>query len=87
MQRWLARCFRLLCWIVFPVGHAGLRKGRHAGVAGECGAQDVERISHLPVLLVIDVSRQAQSAEAVVRGFAAHDLAVRIAGRNQGFYG
>ena len=29
---------------------------------------------------MLDVSRQAQSAAAVVRGFAAHDPAVRIAG-------
>ncbi len=34
----------------------------------------------LPVVLVIDVARQAQSAAAVVRGFATHDPAVRIAG-------
>src|SRR2546429_527499 len=34
----------------------------------------------LPVLLVLDVSRQSQSAAAVVRGFAAHDPAVRIVG-------
>ena len=35
---------------------------------------------HLPVLLVLDVSRQAQSAAALVRGFATHDPAVRVAG-------
>jgi cobyrinic acid a,c-diamide synthase len=34
----------------------------------------------LPVVLVLDVSRQAQSAAAVVRGFATHDPTVRIAG-------
>ena len=35
---------------------------------------------HLPVVLVLDVARQAQSAAALLRGFAAHDPAVRIAG-------
>lgn len=34
----------------------------------------------LPVLLVLDVTAQSQSAAAVVRGFAAHDPALRIAG-------
>jgi len=34
----------------------------------------------LPVVLVLDVSRQAQSAAALVRGFATHDPAVHIAG-------
>ena len=34
----------------------------------------------LPVLLVIDAARQAQSAAAVVRGFASHDTQVRVAG-------
>jgi cobyrinic acid a,c-diamide synthase len=35
---------------------------------------------NLPVLLVVDVSRQAQSAAALVRGFATHDPAVNVAG-------
>jgi cobyrinic acid a,c-diamide synthase len=34
----------------------------------------------LPVLLVLDVSGQSQSAAAVVRGFASHDPALKIAG-------
>jgi cobyrinic acid a,c-diamide synthase len=34
----------------------------------------------LPVLLVVDVAGQAQSAAALVRGFAAHDPEVRIGG-------
>jgi cobyrinic acid a,c-diamide synthase len=47
------------------------RRGATADLAAHFG---------LPVVLVLDVSRQAQSAAAVVRGFAAHDPAVRMAG-------
>jgi cobyrinic acid a,c-diamide synthase len=47
------------------------RRGATADLAAHFG---------LPVLLVLDVARQAQSAAAVVRGFASHDPAVRIAG-------
>jgi cobyrinic acid a,c-diamide synthase len=51
------------------------------GALGRTGATaDLAAHFKLPVVLVIDVSRQAQSAAAVVRGFAAHDPAVRIAG-------
>ncbi len=49
--------------------------------SGERGATaDLAAHFRLPVVLVLDVSRQAQSAAAVVRGFASHDPAVRIAG-------
>ncbi len=41
---------------------------------------DLAALFGLPVILVLDVARQAQSAAAVVRGFGAHDPAVRIAG-------
>jgi cobyrinic acid a,c-diamide synthase len=51
------------------------------GEANRRGATaDLAAHFNLPVLLVLDVARQAQSAAAVVRGFAAHDPAVRIAG-------
>ncbi len=50
---------------------AGGRRGATADLAAHFG---------LPVVLVIDVARQAQSAAALVRGFAVHDPAVRIAG-------
>ena len=61
-------------------GVMGLFDGTN-GVAGRRGATaDLAAHFRLPVLLVLDVSRQAQSAAAVVRGFAAHDPAVRIAG-------
>ncbi len=51
------------------------------GAPGRRGATaDLAAHFRLPVVLVIDVARQAQSAAAVVRGFATHDPAVRIAG-------
>jgi cobyrinic acid a,c-diamide synthase len=49
----------------------GGRRGATADLAARFG---------VPVILVLDVSRQAQSAAAVLRGFAGHDPAVRIAG-------
>jgi len=51
------------------------------GVSSRRGATaDLAAHFGLPVVLVVDVARQAQSAAALVRGFAAHDPAVRIAG-------
>jgi len=51
------------------------------GAACESGTTaDLAAHFKLPVVLVLDVARQAQSAAAVVRGFASHDPAVRIAG-------
>jgi cobyrinic acid a,c-diamide synthase len=61
-------------------GVMGLFDGA-AGISGRSGATaDLAVHFGLPVVLVLDVSRQAQSAAAVVRGFATHDPAVRIAG-------
>src|SRR5258708_30473390 len=52
-----------------------------AGSPGRCGTTaDLAARFQLPVLLVLDVAGQSQSAAAVARGFAAHDQAVRIAG-------
>jgi cobyrinic acid a,c-diamide synthase len=51
------------------------------GSPGRCGTTaDLAARFRLPVVLVLDVAGQSQSAAAVVRGFAAHDRAVRIAG-------
>jgi cobyrinic acid a,c-diamide synthase len=52
-------------------GHEPGRSGAAADLAARFG---------LPVLLVLDVSGQSQSAAAVARGFQLHDPAVRIAG-------
>ena len=48
---------------------------RRSGATADLAAQ-----LRLPVLLVLDVSGQSQSAAAVVRGFSSHDPAVRIGG-------
>jgi len=51
------------------------------GAPGRSGATaDLAARLRLPVLLVLDVSGQSQSAAAVARGFACYDPAVRIAG-------
>lgn len=51
------------------------------GPEGERGsAADLCARHGLPVLLVLDVGGQAQTAAAVLRGFATHDPAVRVAG-------
>jgi cobyrinic acid a,c-diamide synthase len=58
--------------------------GLFDGVAGPPGrtgsTADLAGRLRLPVLLVLDVSGQSQTAAAVVRGLASHDPAVRIAG-------
>ncbi len=52
-----------------------------AGSPGRCGTTaDLAARFALPVVLVLDVAGQSQSAAAVLRGFASHDPAVRIAG-------
>jgi len=61
-------------------GVMGLFDGA-AGIAGQSGSTaDLAAHFNLPIVLVLDIARQAQSAAAVVRGFAGHDPAVRIAG-------
>jgi len=52
-----------------------------AGPAGRTGAAaDLAARLRLPVLLVLDVSGQSQTAAAIARGFATHDPAVAICG-------
>ena len=58
--------------------------GLFDGVDAERGrtgaAADLARHFGLPVILVLDVSGQSQSAAAVLRGFATHEPDVRVAG-------
>jgi cobyrinic acid a,c-diamide synthase len=58
--------------------------GLFDGVPGEAGrtgaSADVAAALAMPVLLVIDVSGQAQSAAAIVKGCAAYDERLRVVG-------
>jgi len=66
--------------LVVIEGAMGLFDGV-AGAPGRCGtAADLAARYQVPVVLVLDVAGQSQSAAAVLRGFAAHDPAVRIGG-------
>jgi cobyrinic acid a,c-diamide synthase len=68
--------------IVVIEGVMGLFDGAaDAGAHGRHGTTaDLAAHFGLPVVLVLDVARQAQSAAATVRGFCAHDPVVRVAG-------
>ncbi|RFC68138.1 MULTISPECIES: cobyrinate a,c-diamide synthase [Mesorhizobium] len=58
--------------------------GLFDGIGGEAGrsgsAADLARRYGIPVLLVLDVSGQSQTAAAVAKGFAAYDPDVKMAG-------
>ncbi len=58
----------------------GLFDGVAGGAMGEGAAAELAIRFGIPVLLVLDVSGQAQSAAAVVHGFASFDPRVQIAG-------
>jgi cobyrinic acid a,c-diamide synthase len=58
----------------------GLFDGVAGAATGEGAAAELARRFGIPVLLVLDVSGQAQSAAAVLHGFANYDPAVAIAG-------
>ena len=58
----------------------GLFDGAAGGAIGEGAAAELAIHLRLPVLLVLDVAGQAQSAAAVVLGFASFDPRIRIAG-------
>jgi cobyrinic acid a,c-diamide synthase len=61
-------------------GVMGLFDGAAAPPGRRGATADLAAHFGLPVVLVIDVARQAQSAAALLRGFATHDPRVRIAG-------
>ena len=87
-------CLNLDAWAMSPARIAALATGAPGPLLIEgamglfdgappdgCGATaDLARILGLPVILVIDAARMAQSVAPLALGFARHDPAVRIAG-------
>ncbi len=69
--------------VVVIEGVMGLFDGAAApagAATGRGATADLAALFGLPVVFVMDVARQAQSAAALVRGFASHDASVHIAG-------
>lgn len=66
--------------IVIAEGAMGLFDGAPGGAAGTGASADVARLLGWPILLAHDVSGQAQTAAAVIRGLAGHDARLKIAG-------
>ncbi|KQN94363.1 cobyrinic acid a,c-diamide synthase [Sphingomonas sp. Leaf231] len=67
--------------LVLAEGSMGLFDGvASAGATGNGASADVARRMGWPVVLVVDVSGQAQSAAATALGFARYDPDLRIAG-------
>ena len=66
--------------IVLIESAMGLFDGVEAPPGRSGAASDLAARYRLPVLLLLDVSGQSQTAAAVARGFCQHDRAVRIAG-------
>lgn len=88
-----AECFNLDAWAMHPdhiralaagpdpliiEGAMGLFDG--APPKGKGATADLARILNLPVILILDVSHQAQSVAAVAKGFATLDPSVTIKG-------
>ena len=67
--------------LILAEGSMGLFDGvEKPGEAGSGASADIAALMGWPVVLVIDVSGQAQSAAAVAAGFAAYRPDVRVAG-------
>jgi cobyrinic acid a,c-diamide synthase len=66
--------------IIIAEGAMGLFDGAPGGAAGTGASADVARLLGWPILLAHDVSGQAQTAAAVIRGLASHDSRLKIVG-------
>ncbi|MCP9848372.1 cobyrinate a,c-diamide synthase [Cyanobium sp. Morenito 9A2] len=80
-EAWVHRCFEgygSQAELALVEGVMGLFDGRGPSSAGSSAAVAVQL--QLPVVLVVEASRQAGSVAALVRGFRDHDPAVAMAG-------
>jgi cobyrinic acid a,c-diamide synthase len=88
-----AECVNLDAWAMTPAMIAGLTATRDllliegamglfdgAPPDGRGSVADLARLLDLPVVLIVDAARMAQSLGPLVAGFAAHDPDVRVAG-------
>ncbi|MEK4033720.1 cobyrinate a,c-diamide synthase [Methylocystis sp. IM3] len=66
--------------LIVAEGAMGLFDGAPGGASGVGASADIAAMLGWPVLLVQDVSGQAQTAAAVIRGLASHDSRLTIAG-------
>ncbi len=85
-------CLNLDAWAMSPDRIKDLASGSPLIIEGAMGlfdgapphgkgaTADLACILNLPVVLVVDASRMAQSVAPLVRGFASHDPAIKIAG-------
>ncbi|KAA2211835.1 cobyrinate a,c-diamide synthase [Pseudoroseomonas oryzae] len=68
------------CELLLVESAMGLFDGAGPEAGRQGSAADLAARFGWPVLLLLDISGQAQSAAAIARGFAAHHPAVRVAG-------
>ncbi|PPD41155.1 MAG: cobyrinic acid a,c-diamide synthase [Methylocystis sp.] len=66
--------------IIVAEGAMGLFDGAPGGASGVGASADIAALLGWPVLLAHDVSGQAQTAAAVLRGLASHDPRVKVVG-------
>lgn len=66
--------------LVVAEGAMGLFDGAPGGAAGNGASADIAAMTGWPVLLVHDVSGQAQTAAAVIAGLASYDPRLTVAG-------
>ncbi|WP_442756622.1 cobyrinate a,c-diamide synthase [Methylocystis sp. JAN1] len=66
--------------IIVAEGAMGLFDGAPGGAAGVGASADIAALLGWPILLAHDVSGQAQTAAAVIRGLATYDSRVSVAG-------